>query len=58
MRTDWTSRLMRGYVTLFTASGIAKYPAKYPAEDPDRDADLRRIRTELDAIRVHFPDRA
>ena len=45
---------MRGYVSLFTASG----PAKYPAEDPDRDADLRRIRSELDAIRVHFPDRA
>jgi hypothetical protein len=26
--------------------------------DSDRDADWRRIRSELDAIRVHFPDHA
>jgi hypothetical protein len=45
------SRLMRGYGTLFSASGLAAYSAEY-----DCDADARRMRADLDAIRARFPD--
>jgi hypothetical protein len=54
MSTEWISRLARACVALYKASAIEIYPA----EPADRDADRRRIRSELEAIRVRFPDHA
>ena len=52
MSTNWISRLARALAALFSWS-VPAYP-----EDLDRDADARRVRRELDAIRIHFPDHA
>ena len=52
MTTNWISRLAQAPAALFGWSAPA-----YP-EDLDRDADARRVRSELDAIRIHFPDHA
>lgn len=54
MRTDWTSRLGRMCAALFRSPP----PGNYLADGTDRDADRRRIRSELYAIRVRFPDHA
>ncbi|WP_197374576.1 hypothetical protein [Mycolicibacterium baixiangningiae] len=49
MTTNWISRLGSGLAFLF---GFR------PGEcaSPELDADLRRMRSELDAIRMRFPD--
>ena len=52
MSTNWISRLARALAAVFSWS-VPAYP-----EDLDRDADARRVRRELDAIRIHFPDHA
>ena len=52
MSTNWISRLARALAALYSWS-VPVYP-----EDLDRDADARRVRSELDAIRMHFPDHA
>jgi hypothetical protein len=57
MRTNWTSRFGRRFGSLFTSPLPEGYFSGYFG-DADRDADGRRIRSELDAIRVHFPDHA
>jgi len=51
MASNWISKLGTGLSDLFS----------YRPGDisgPEVDADLRRIRQELDAIRVRFPDHA
>jgi hypothetical protein len=50
MSTNWISRLAQRLARLHSP-----VPAGYYGE---HDADARRIRTELDAIRVHFGDHA
>lgn len=50
MSTNWISRLAQLLARLYSPVLDGYY-----AED---DADARRIRTELDAIRVRFPDHA
>jgi hypothetical protein len=52
MRTNWKSRIGQRLAGLFELGPSQGY------FDAERDADWRRIRTELDAIRVHFPDHA
>ncbi|BBX51391.1 hypothetical protein GCM10009645_46880 [Mycolicibacterium poriferae] len=47
--THWISRLANRLADLY-------YPPT-PYGD-ERDADARRMRSELDAIRMHFPDHA
>lgn len=54
MTTRWTSRLARAFARLFRSPGLGSYPADLT----DRDADGRRMRCELDAIRIRFPDHA
>jgi hypothetical protein len=54
MRTEWISRLARAFAAPYKVSAIEIYPA----EPADRDADRRRMRSDLDAIRVRFPDHA
>ncbi|WP_161499479.1 hypothetical protein [Mycolicibacterium parafortuitum] len=47
--THWISRLGRRLADLYYL------PSMGSAID-ERDSDARRIRSELDAIRMHFPD--
>ncbi len=47
--THWISRLANRLADLYSP------PPPYGGE---RDADARRMRSELDAIRMHFPDHA
>ncbi|KMO80976.1 hypothetical protein MCHUDSM44219_02026 [Mycolicibacterium chubuense] len=47
----WISRLAHRLADLYYSPSIGS------AID-DRDADARRMRSELDAIRMHFPDHA
>ncbi|TDY08910.1 hypothetical protein BCL50_0985 [Mycolicibacterium litorale] len=49
MTSNWISRLGSGLSALF-----AFRPGEFA--NPEVDADLRRMRSELDAIRVRFPD--
>ena len=49
--THWISRLAHRLADLYYP------PTAYGAGD-ERDADARRMRSELDAIRMHFPDHA
>jgi hypothetical protein len=49
--THWTSRLARAFGTVFRSPGSGRYPADFS----DLDADGRRVRRELDAIRIRFP---
>ena len=51
MSLHWMSGLVRGYETLFAAIGQFEHA-------DDRDADARRLRSELDAIRVRYPESA
>jgi hypothetical protein len=46
--THWISRLAHRLADL--------HHPPFPADE--RDADARRLRLELDAIRLHFPDHA
>ncbi|MCV6999189.1 hypothetical protein [Mycolicibacterium alvei] len=48
MRTTWLSRLAGKYRHAFAPGNRAG----------ERDVDARRVRRELDAIRVRFPDHA
>jgi len=48
MRSDWLSRLVVKYRRTLRPTNRAG----------DRDVDARRVRGELDAIRVRFPDHA
>jgi hypothetical protein len=50
MSTNWISRLAQSLARL--------HPPVLDGYDSEQDADVRRMRTELDAIRVHFPDHA
>lgn len=50
MSTNWISRLAQLLVRLYSPVLDGYYAGD--------DADARRIRTELDAIRVRFPDHA
>lgn len=50
MRTNWISRLARTLARLHSPVLDGYYR--------EHDADVRRMRTELDAIRVRFPDHA
>jgi hypothetical protein len=50
MSTRLTSQLTRAWAVLFTAPGRENY-----VDYADGDADLRRVRSELAAIRVRFP---
>jgi hypothetical protein len=52
MSTNWIPQLVRAFAALFQPP----LPEGYPADTVDHDADRRRIRSELDAIRVHSPD--
>ncbi len=53
MTENWVFRLGTGLAAL-----VNYRPGYRPGEfvDPELDADLRRTRTELDAIRIRFPD--
>jgi hypothetical protein len=51
MSKNWISRLGALLEQLFDVQSIGGW-------SDDRDADRRRILSELDAIRVHFPDHA
>jgi hypothetical protein len=46
--TNWISQLARRLADIFEPS--------WPVDE--RDADARRVRSELAAIRLHFPDHA
>lgn len=48
--THWISRLAHRLADLYY---LPMDPMSY-----ERDADARRMRSELDAIRMHFPDHA
>ncbi len=50
MSTNWISRLAQRLARLHSPV-LAGYYGEH-------DADARRMRAELDAIRVHFPDHA
>ncbi|WP_370500929.1 hypothetical protein NWT09_10255 [Mycolicibacterium sp. jd] len=49
--THWFSRLGRRLADLYYLPPIG-------SSVDERDADARRMRSELDAIRMHFPDHA
>lgn len=49
--THWFSRLGRRLADLYYLPPIG-------STVDERDADARRVRCELDAIRMHFPDHA
>lgn len=49
MASNWISRLGTGLSALFSFR-----PGEFAT--PELDADLRRMRSELDAIRIRFPD--
>ncbi|WP_157546560.1 hypothetical protein [Mycobacterium sp. IS-1742] len=49
MTSNWIFRLGTGLSSLFTFR-----PGEFAS--PELDADLRRMRSELDAIRIRFPD--
>jgi hypothetical protein len=49
MTSNWISRLGTGLSILFNYR-----PGEFTS--PELDADLRRTRSELDAIRMRFPD--
>jgi hypothetical protein len=49
MTSNWISRLGTGLSSLFNYR-----PGEFA--NPELDADLRRMRSELDAIRMRFPD--
>lgn len=49
MSTQWISRLGRSLAALYEPN---------LAPDDERDADARRLRSELEAIRIRFPDHA
>jgi hypothetical protein len=51
MSTNWISRLGQKLATLFSSPDWDGFYT-------DGDADARRMRSELDAIRVRFPDHA
>lgn len=46
--TNWISRLARRLADLYCLPVLDSASA-------ERDADVRRVRSELDAIRMHFP---
>jgi hypothetical protein len=52
--THWISRLAQGLADLYYLHGL---PVLDSASS-ERDADARRMWSELDAIRTHFPDHA
>jgi hypothetical protein len=49
--THWISRLAQRLADLY-------YMPSMGAGIDERDADARRLRNDLDAIRMHFPDHA
>lgn len=49
--THWLSRLGQRLADLYYSPSIA-------SSLDERDADARRMRSDLDAIRMHFPDHA
>ncbi|MBX7450296.1 hypothetical protein GR927_20110 [Mycolicibacterium sp. 3033] len=49
--SHWISRLGLRLADLYYSPSIG-------GAGDERDADARRVRTELDAIRMHFPDHA
>ena len=49
--THWISRLAQRLADLY-------YLPVTDSTSYERDADARRVRSELDAIRMHFPDHA
>lgn len=49
--THWISRLAQRLADLY-------YLPVTDSISYERDADARRVRSELDAIRMHFPDHA